>query len=635
MKQPDNLPAIIYLLKERFTFRMDSHLYGDYIQHNILDFLISNATEGKCVPIYEQILLEIIPHYLKIEYRHTTSSGKDFTIHTFVLALNESIKNYRQKCYDYLLLKGGVNKALVLQTINNLSLYEYKNSKEIYLFDRDYLIQIFDLFFDPAIYIDCFIVQNTVEILGNLRLSFPKEFKLRFVNNHYKLTELLKRDKEYRKKGLSYDEQNKLHNEKLVRFCRNYQLQDYKQLFEDVYQIFDSLTKKNIAWQFSRSMDVIVANIAKNNYALFLEVFQECIKYPFNTNYFYLFNCYFSNNSKYYLELYSLVQDLPIEIKLNFHHALVIDYVSNSHLDLLHNDLINTFSSIKGNYCFWDLLFVDKYSQTGNSLSIYEEISDLVLRQSKEDIAKISVGDSFIKKCIEIEALPLDKIINLYFLAEKTENHFDYEKEILKSLIEKDSNVLVNLLQQNYYKMNSFHGLEHEHFDFLWGLERYKEIILSLIDFFIEKEKHIFMNSSLNIFFPNYNDKYGDLSLRFIQEFIEVHFDDKTRMEYIFNVICYRYPVHRDRFLKQFLVLNSNFKIFEDLDIVRKEGVYSGSLIPYIENRKNSWKNVLDIINELPNRMSYFDHIEFIDKEIAYCDIEIKRELKKEFMNED
>jgi len=635
MKQTSNLPAVMYLLKERFTFSMNGRLYGDYIQHNILDFLISNATEGKYISVYEQILLEVIPHYLKIEYRDTSWSRKGLTIHTLNLALNESIKSFRQKCYDYLLMKGVVNKALVLQTINNLSLYEYKNSKEIYLFDRDYIIQIFDQFFDPAIYIDCFIVQNTVEILGNLRLSFPKEFKLKFVNKHYKLTELLKRDKEYRKKGLSHDEREKLHNDKLLKFCRYYQLQDYKQLFEDVNQMFDSLTKKNIAWQFSRSMDVIVANIAQNNYALFLEVFQEYTKYTFNTNYFYLFNCYFSSNAKYYFELYSLVSNLSYEIKLNFHHALVSDYVSSSHLNLLHNDLIKTLDEIKGNYCFWNLLFVEKYSQTGNSMSIYEEISDLVLRQSKEDIAQISVGESFIKKCIEIEALPLDKITSLYFLAEKTESHFDYEKEILKILIEKDTHILINLLHQNYNGMSSLHKLEHEHFDFIWGLEKHKEIILSLIEFFIEKEKYIFMDSDLNTFFPTDNSKYGDLPLRFIHEFIQVHFDDKTRMEYIFNVIYYRYPVHRDRFLKQFLQLNSNFEIFADLDIVKKEGVYSGSLIPYIENHKDSWKKVLDIVNELPNRMNYFDHIEFVDKEIAYCDMEIKRELKKEFMNED
>ena len=43
IKVPSKMPAVIYTLKEKFSFTRLGYMYGDRIQHILFDFLIENA----------------------------------------------------------------------------------------------------------------------------------------------------------------------------------------------------------------------------------------------------------------------------------------------------------------------------------------------------------------------------------------------------------------------------------------------------------------------------------------------------------------------------------------------------------------------------------------------------------------
>lgn len=70
------MPALIYTIKERFCFSRLGYMYGDRVQHLLFDFLIKNAQSNENKEIYENVLSEILPHFLRIEYREDEGNGK-------------------------------------------------------------------------------------------------------------------------------------------------------------------------------------------------------------------------------------------------------------------------------------------------------------------------------------------------------------------------------------------------------------------------------------------------------------------------------------------------------------------------------------------------------------------------------
>ena len=71
-------------------------MYGDRVQHLLFDFLIYNAQTSKDKIVYENILTEIIPDFLKLEFREHEGNGRGITIWTFYLWLSQSIKALEQ-----------------------------------------------------------------------------------------------------------------------------------------------------------------------------------------------------------------------------------------------------------------------------------------------------------------------------------------------------------------------------------------------------------------------------------------------------------------------------------------------------------------------------------------------------------
>jgi len=68
IKVPSKMPAVIYTLKEKFSFSRLGYIYGDRIQHMLFYFLIENTQTNNNRTIYENVLTEILPSFLKLKY---------------------------------------------------------------------------------------------------------------------------------------------------------------------------------------------------------------------------------------------------------------------------------------------------------------------------------------------------------------------------------------------------------------------------------------------------------------------------------------------------------------------------------------------------------------------------------------
>lgn len=634
LKIPEKLPAIIHTIKERFIFTRLSYQYNDVIQHIVLDKLISKAQEEDSI-IFENILSEILPHYLKIEYHETTSEGRQIALWTFHIWLSESVKAFRRKCFEYLDNKAFSNKKLVLRTFYNFPIYDYKHSNDIYEFDKEFIFSIIYKHFNSQSFEDCFVFLEIIDKLDILRKDYPIDVNDKLSGRVLNLVEVLKPERNHKKEHSDWREVEERYKNNIIEFCKDYQLNEIVDLFDNITSVLEISSQNHVEWQLCNALEIIVNNLAKVNRTLFLELLTTYfIKYNFRFNFLSIFISYFSTNSRYYHELFSIIPASRIDVKICFHQALNTDYVTESDLSFLYDDLKNTLRSIQNKYTFWDLTFITKYAPLKSESIIYEEIADILLNNCEQGISQICFGTHFIEKCLEFHDFQFDRIAKVYFYSNKYDSHFDYKKAILRKLVEKDYTILIQLLTFCHPERISYHDVEHQNFDFIWELPNSDKIFQSLFDYFVKEQPYIFWERAINGFFPKNNNIPNDKVIQFLHKIIQEKSHDFTYIELVFNIICYSYSTYREEFLKEFLSINSDIEMFTKLELVPRSGVYMGSRIPQIQNQKESWEKVLVVLETMPNRIEFLAHKEFVEKQIEYCEMDIKRETKWEFMEE-
>lgn len=632
IRVPSKMPAVIYSLKVKFNFLRLGYMYGDRIQHLLFDFLITNAQNNDNKTIYENVLTEILPDFLKLEYREDEGNGRSITFYTFHLWLSDSIKSFRTKCYNYLLQNA--SKPTILRTLYRLNYYEYKHSNDILQHDLSFIYQIINKHFAPDEFEDCFVLQNTLEGLDWLKVDYIKEINSVHKSKLYQLAEVLKRDRR-RKRILGWAEEEKLHQEALFEYCKDFDLGSYSSLFSNVELILGQVKKvsrDNLVWQYENSLNKIFGNLSQSDANLFLKALSlNFIKFKFNLHFTYIFNRFFQVTPHLYFELFELIRDLEVDIKFCFHQALSIDEVKSEHLSMLYSDLLSSIKSLKTQYIFWDLTFVSKYKKIKEEEDIYSEILKIALTKIKKEEVRISVGQNFIEKCLSFENFPFEMFVEAYFYSNNIEQHFDYEKKILKTLLALDSNFIVLLLKFYSLRRFPYQDIEDENYDFIWELDNYNEIINSVFDYFLTSETSYFSESLIVAFFPSVKDKYGKRPTEYIEKLIDEKYLNDKYMDVVFSIICYKYPELKMEFLERFLKQNGDFELFKSLEIIQRSNSWSGSYIPILEGEKNIWESVISVLDKLPNRLNYYDHKEYANRQIGYCYLRIKEEMKREF----
>jgi hypothetical protein len=634
IKIPEKLPAIIYTIKERFIFTRLSYQYNDVIQHIVLDTLILKS-QGENSVIFENILEKILPHFLKIEYNESSSEGRQITLYTYHIWLSESIKEFRKKCFEVLDIKAACNKKMVLKTIYNLPIYDYKHSNEIFEFDKDFIFPIIYKHFDNQKFEDCFVFLEVIDKIEILQKEYPVELITKLKGKVFDLVEVFKPEKNHKKKSVDWHEEEEKYKNEIIAYTKDFQIVEMIELFDNINSTLEIANQNHVEWQLCNALEIILSYKGKVNPTLFLEILRVYFeKYNFSLNLFSIFYSFFSTSSKYYWELFCIIPSSRIDIKLYFHQTLKIDFVTKEDFLLLYEDLKSTFQKIHNQYSFLDLTFISKYATIKNELFVYNEITDILLSSCDKGISQICFGIKFIDKCLEVDKFRFEKIAKMYFYSNKYDPHFDYNKTVLKKLVTKDYTILIQLLTFSYPKRISYHDTQHQSFDFIWELPHYESIIQSLFDFFAKEERHISWERAINGFFPRDISNPNDKSLRFLHKTIQEKHHDLNYVVLVFNIICYTYPIFREEYLKKFLTLNSDFEFFIELELVPRSGVYMGSRVPQIQMHKDSWEKVLSVIEEMPNRIDFLAHKEYVMKQINFCELDIKRETKWEIIEE-
>ncbi|MDF1551369.1 MAG: hypothetical protein P1P88_26340, partial [Bacteroidales bacterium] len=246
----------------------------------------------------------------------------------------------------------------------------------------------------------------------------------------------------------------------------------------------------------------------------------------------------------------------------------------------------------------------------------------------------ISLNEESFIKLLSFKSLSVNRISQLYFYSNNLDNSFDYYKKVLKILLERNSNILIDQLHYNKPQFGySSHDLVNLGYEFIWDLENYTELVESLLKFFIKYDKW-HAGEALRALFPNYDGKNSKKAIEFLQEIIDKDYNNDVNIEIAFSIVAYKYVDVKYDMLKRLLLLNSNFELFKKLEITRHTQSWTGSQIPLIERDKKTWQDILELLEVMPNKINFLDHISYVQEMIDGCEQNKKYVMKREFIED-
>ncbi len=242
-KRPTEISQVISLLSERFGFDHEFYLYGFATQRLVIDILWEKPENSNDVNVmFAKLFLAVAENYLNTEFDASRMKGRNtINIFKFTLVSTPELVELRRTLWErvFRLYEIGILKEDVLKLLHKYSTSGHKVSVgELIGQDSLKVLSFIQSKLDPSSYFNCLIVQIYLEHLERHNISFSEDLRDRFRNTTYSLSEVLFFNRlEKQDLNLGYQEYEQLRQRRIQDFFANYNLEEYKQFFEQCLEI--------------------------------------------------------------------------------------------------------------------------------------------------------------------------------------------------------------------------------------------------------------------------------------------------------------------------------------------------------------------------------------------------------------
>lgn len=622
-REPQQAPHLAYLLKEYWKFNRFSHETGDFSQHQLIDFLIEKSTTENRKELYRDLLKVIVPTLLNTRFIEHENRGNTFYMYTHHTILTPSIKELRKKIWNFIAQQSDLNSNFLYQIILDLQFDNYDQATELWEYDSTIVLPILKQL-NYQDFKACEVTEHYLTILSCAKVNFHKSIEKIATNRLFKLSKLLLNES----KRFYYRDNDNIQRKKIFRYCQKFNLENYISLLKDIIYIIANSSQK-------KQWDIVVTYIAESTIEQSHELFYQFLNYLLEYHSFQLWairllNIYFQSNPKDYNSLFECLEKNCYEKNqywlLAFHETLPVEYIhSEEQCRKLLIKFYDILPAAKRNY---NLPFIiDKYASFENKATICNKVMDILLNQSS-----INIEHHFIEYLLNQQNLNVEKIKKLYLSGVLNIEHFDYKRKVFIQLLQLDNIFIIQYLDTIHYESISLRNFYEEHFELIWDLENHEAIIMTAIEYIANRPIIAFNEDIYAAFFMNL-DKNENKALKFIHNFINKHYNKEEYISIIFAIIANTIPKEKCRFIEQFLRLNNDFNIFRNIYFFPCSGTCSGSWIPHIQHEIIEWKSILETVQHMDMGIKLLNHCEYIERQIKFCEENIKQESKREFID--
>lgn len=621
-KNPIYTQRLVKILKEHWIFDRFSCENEDFIQHLLIDFLIEKSTTEQNNDLYIEIFKEISPQLLNTRFIDTETKGVQFRTYTHHITLTPSIKKLRRKIWDFIWQLYQIKADYLYDIVKLLRFEKYKGVKELWTYDSAIVLPML-LKLNYKDFKACEITNHYLEILNWAKIKYDKTIKEIATNKLFKLLKILTNTEE-RYTSKNYGE---LKRRNIISYCQDFDFNDYKSLFKDIKTIIEYSIND---LRLDDAINCIIENTIQKNHELFYQVLGYVLKYySFQLWEIRILNIYFYNKPKsYHVLLNTLIKSCTDKNRYwlySFHISLPPEYISkNQESQTLLSHFYSILPYVKSAHGMTQI--IEKYSCIEGKDTIGNRVIESLLLQPHSDL-----DYKLIEYLLEQTNIDFIKIKKLYLQSASHIKHFDYKKSVFIKLLEKDKYFIIEYLDSIHQDSISLHDYSSEHFELIWDMNNYKEIIITCIHYFIDKPHSICGEEGYIALFMNLNNK--EKANKLIHDIIDEYYNHDEYVFAAFSIIANIMPEERCGCIERFLRLNNNFELFRYISFFPRSACCTGSWIPYIQNEIDAWNSILKTINDMNMGIKLLKHIEYVEQQIKYCKQNIIRESKREFMD--
>lgn len=645
-KQPSRLSEILKFIDEDFKYKLQDRDAGYFRQNILLDVLLDEKLSDIQKSFANGIFLNLSVVLLGWHYTEFGSSkGAAFTIYNFDLYKSDALMGLRQRILEQVYLLFDSKNTQSQKTLHQI-VYPGKDiDKSIYVDELPIYQKLISEKLDNKQYAHCKFVSVLAKHLTKADTKWPDNWNEFIDSDIRKLSNFLKPDWEYRN-GKSIDESQKEKREEFNDFVRSNDWNGIENFLLNIGDLYKQQKDTN-AWQIESSVTDIYISIARKDKEEFQNAlklfFSRTVLFPIRTT---VINVVLLDNIITGEELLEIINEYDFPEKHYWESTLLEmlpeKQVNESFLILL----IKTFKDSENihvyrmlDYLKYDKAFVEYKKKNVELLhhNIITYLTSIIL--SKPQNARLNFGYHFCTECASFFTNQIHLLKDAYWAQFETTPHFDYNGKELKAILDLERTFINDSLENGKIEFgySSHIRLENITTDILWEYPEYEELIEDLLLTIIEKAKYISMAErdvySLFSFRNDVDENKTMKVMSLISKLTQKHSNDEKVVLLLIEVV---YNNFRDRFIgyfKEFLLLNKDINVTHNINFGRSES-WSGSRVPLIHKKIEFYKDILKMINELPNILDYSAHIDFFEQKIIWKKKEIEYEQKSDFMEE-
>ncbi len=627
-----------------FGFSPDTVYFTTDLQKTFFNTLFEQAEKND---LLNEAIVYIAPQFLKMDSETSYTEGMQYTISFFELPFNSMIQELHEIVFVYLSKLSAERYIIFLEKyIRKMQPIRLKNTNEMkkaLLYDSNFILPfiIRTFNFDELIY--CIILNKYKDLLelfevNNANLASIVE---QANTNLYKVYLTLDIDRLERQELLSeeksYQEIEENHKKKIASAITNYEINDYKILFENIEkEILRSPDQNN--YSLISSVEKIIEILTKKK-KLFFEVLEYIMIQDnrLNIRFYSVPSLFIHENPMDHLELYRLIKEKQYCNKHQWLYSFFSALQESQISEYYYNEFEAFLDSIIVN---WNISFdcIIKF----NSFKNGSFIKFMKLLYEKRMINNISFAillnpysdyrNSILSLFEDDESL----FENIYLYEIWKNTYKDYDGFFIKHFLMKNTKFIIKYLETVYSKniLISDH-ISHSDLSCIWELENYYEIMDIATNYILSKEHYILDNCFLNVFFelkhPNNKSnikKIEENQLNFINIFIENNYTNYEAINLIFKPIKKFFWEKMTDFAFAFLKKSNSIEAIQSISFDYEFYTGEETFLPVFNKMLSFWEELRFKLDDL----EFIEIREFVIKKIDNWRGQISNEKKKQFI---
>lgn len=617
-KQPQTLPELVYTIREYLLFDTEDYRYNYKRQEILIDLIIDNSNVRDS--IYEVTFPSIAATFLQYKYHHTKGGRNySFIFYDYPFPLNEATKKIRAKIWEKIDKDFSKNVMEYFQILSEYSKRTPDVEIEVMIFDVKFVLSIINNHLTYENFEYCYYVQEQIRWWnknGIQNVEFDV-LKSKFVNKIYETYLKVYWDRLRDKESYEFENQEEYEKLKEAEVRESFVFNTINE-FEEFYGQYEYLLnwEDNKYWM-TRAFDIVIDENVKKSIELGFDIIKYIIKK--NNSIQYTPNLPFKgllhkqDNAE---ELWKIISSDKYEQsnywQIRYFYFLDDDLVGSKECI----NLITTINDISSNTSLYFSNFT-KFLKFNDTL--LSKLLKIIVDKQRNDKIFISIPHNFLSENINYLKNDLTLIKQLYLQEDMRNSHFDYDGKEFLEVLRLDNNFLFEFVKHIYAKEGRLRSYEHRILSVVWLIDSIEDLLIDVFDFIAEKETYLgILEHFCNAFFYEIKREENKIkSDRFIINYIDKNFKDKTKMNMIADVLRHTKKDLFEEAYLYYLKLNQDVELYEKIYWLETGGSTTGDE-SLGERMAMNWRRILEITNKLdlgikliPIKKYINDRIEF------------------------